>query len=338
VGIEMMWDKLIVNKEITCGQATLMALDEALANDPRVLVFGEEVADPQGGGIIGNTKGLSNKYGSRVRSTPISEQAILGAAIGAAVAGMRPVAEIMVMNFVAVAMDQIVNHAAKIRYMSGGQISVPITIRMLAGMQRGAGGQHSDMYEAWFAHVPGLKVVAPSNPSDQKGLLSACIMDDNPCIFLESMLLNSVKGPIPASGYVVPLGKASVIKEGCDISLIGYGLPIYDAIAVAEELSQEGIDIEIIDLRTIVPWDYETVLESVSKTRRAVVLHEAVKSFGVGAEISSQIHEALFDKLLLPVQRIGSKHTPVPSSRVLERAYMWSQKEIKEVIRRAMKH
>ncbi len=321
-----------MSSEITCGQASLMAMDEALASDQRVLVFGQEVADPQGGGILGNTKGLSTKYGGRVRSTPISEQAIVGAAIGAAVAGMRPVAEIMVMNFASVAMDMIVNHAAKMRYMSGGQTSVPITIRMLAGMQRGAGAQHSDMYEAWFAHVPGLKVVAPSNPIDQKGLLSACIADDNPCIFLESTLLNHTKGQAPLPGSVVPLGKARLVKPGKDVSIVTYGRPVHDAVAVGRRLQGIGVDVEIIDLRTIVPWDEEAVLSSVSKTRRAIVVHEAVKSFGVAAEISSRIHEELFGVLKEPVKRIASKGAPVPSAAVLEKEYLWSQGELEAAV------
>jgi pyruvate/2-oxoglutarate/acetoin dehydrogenase E1 component len=321
-------------KKITCGQATLMALDEALAADPGVLVFGEDVADPEGGGIVGMTAGLSTKYGNRVRSTPISEQAIAGAAVGAALAGMRPVAEIMLMNFMTVAMDQIVNHAAKLRFMSGGKTSVPLTIRTLSGVGIGAGGQHSDMYEAWFAHVPGLKVVIPSNPADQKGLLTSCIFDDDPCIFVETTMLVGFKGPAPEPGHRVPLGKASVVREGTDVTLVGYGRPIHDALVVAEKLAAEGISIEVIDLRTVMPWDEQTVLASVAKTRRAVTLHEAVKQFGVGAEISSRIHEELFDRLVAPVQRVGSMNSIVPFSGPLEQAFMWSQASIEAAIRK----
>jgi len=211
--------KPIASDTITCAQATLIALDEALAADERVLLFGEEVADPQGGGIVGCSKGLSTKYGSRVRSTPISEQAIVGAAVGAAIAGMRPVAEIMLMNFITVAMDQIVNHAAKTRFMSGGKTSVPLTIRTMTGVGIGGAGQHSDMYDLWFAHVPGLKVVLPSNPADQQGLLTACIQDDDPCIFIESTVLIGQKGPRAPAGHVVPLGKAAITRPGDDVTV-----------------------------------------------------------------------------------------------------------------------
>jgi acetoin:2,6-dichlorophenolindophenol oxidoreductase subunit beta len=321
---------------ISCGQATLMALEEALADDDSVLVFGEEVADPQGGGICGNTRGLSTRYGNRVRSTPISEQAIVGAAVGAAIAGMRPVAEIMLMNFITVAMDQIVNHAAKTRFMSGGKTSVPLTIRTMSGVGLGTAGQHSDMFEAWFAHVPGLKVVVPSNPADQKGLLTSCIFDDDPCIFIETTPLVGYKGPRPPAGHVVPLGKAAIARVGTDVTLIGYGRPLHDALAVAEKLAGEGISVEVIDLRTVMPWDEKTVFDSVIKTRRAVTLHEAVKRCGVGAEISARIHEELFGVLKAPVQRVASRNGIVPFSTVLERAYMWSQAEIEAAIRKTL--
>jgi len=322
--------------EITCGQATQMALDEALAADERVLVFGEDVADPEGGGIVGMTTGLSSKYGARVRSTPISEQAIAGLAVGAAIAGMRPVAEIMLMNFITLAMDQIVNHAAKTRFMSGGKTSVPLTIRTMSGAGLGSGGQHSDMYEAWFAHVPGLKVVVPSNPRDQKGLLTSCIFDDDPCIFIETTALTWQKGPRPEPGHVVPLGEAAVARPGSDVTLVGYGRPILDALVVAEKLAAEGISLEVIDLRTVMPWDEQTVFESVARTRRAVTLHEAVKQFGPGAEISSRIHEELFSQLKGPVIRVASKNSVVPFTPVLEQAFMWSQAEIEAAVRKTL--
>jgi pyruvate dehydrogenase E1 component beta subunit len=325
-----------MSKQITCSAGTKLALEEALAADPTVLVFGEDVADPQGGGIMGSTAGLSTKFGNRVRSTPISEQAIAGAAVGAAIAGMRPVAEIMLMNFITVAMDMIVNHAAKTRFMSGGKTGVPLTIRTMSGAGIGAGGQHSDMYEAWLAHVPGLKVVVPSNATDQKGLLTSCIFDDDPCIFIETTALQFVKGPAPEPGYSVPLGKAAVSREGTDVTVIGYGRPILDALAVAEKLSAEGISVEVIDLRTIVPWDQETVLASVAKTGRAVTVHEAVTQFGVGAEISARIHEELFSTLKAPVQRVGSMNSIVPFSPPLEQAYMWSQDKLEAAIRKTL--
>lgn len=322
---------------ITYAAATQQALDEALARDERVLVLGEDVADAQGGGIVKATKGLSSKYGElRVRSTPISEQAIVGAAVGAAIAGMRPVAEIMLMNFITVAMDQIVNHAAKIRYMSGGQTSVPLTIRTMSGAGGGFGGQHSDMLEAWFAHVPGLKVVVPSTPADQKALLLSCIFDDNPCIFIENTRLMRMSGPAPEPGYVVPLGKAHVERQGADVSVIGYGHPMLDVRHVADALATEGISVEVIDLRTIAPLDEATILTSVSKTRRAVIVHEATMSFGVGAEVAARIYRQLFGRLAAPVERVAARDTPVPFSKPLEASFMWSRARIEAAIRKTL--
>lgn len=324
-------------KLITGSQATLMALDEAMGLDPTVLVLGEDVGDLEGGGILKATKGLSGKYGDmRVRSTPIAEQAIVGAAVGAAISGMRPVAEIMLMNFITVAMDQIVNHAAKTRFMSGGQTSVPLTVRTMSGVGTGSGGQHSDMLEAWLAHVPGLKIVVPSNPADQKALLMSCIFDDDPCIFIETTMLMRARGPAPEPGYIVPLGQAKVVRVGSDVTVISYGRPMGDVLAVAEQLAAEGVLVEVIDLRTIVPMDMPTVLESVAKTKRAVVVHEAVTSFGVGAEVSARIHEHLFSELRAPVQRVGARDTPVPFSKALEKVYMWSQDRIRAAIQKTL--
>jgi pyruvate/2-oxoglutarate/acetoin dehydrogenase E1 component len=322
---------------ITYLQAVQQALDEAMAADPTVLVFGEDVGGPQGGGVFKTSVGLTEKYGeARCRSTPIAEQAIVGAAVGAAIAGMRPVAEIMLMNFVTVAMDQIVNHAAKLRFMSGGQTSVPLTIRTVTGVGRGNGGQHADSLEAWFAHVPGLKVVAASNPADAKGLLVSCIEDDNPCIVIDHIMGFQQKGPAPAPGYRVPLGKAAVARQGGDATIISYGKAVNDALVVAEKMSDDGVSVEVIDLRTIAPFDEETVLKSVAKTRRAVVLHEAVKAFGVGAEVSSRIHEELFSDLRAPVARIGAKYSPVPFAPPLEKAYMFNHAEIEAAIRKTL--
>lgn len=321
-------------RQITGAQATQMALDYAMSQDEDVIVFGEDVADREGGGILKATQGLSTKYGeSRVRSTPISEQAIVGAAVGAAIAGKKPVAEIMLMNFITLALDQIVNHAAKIRFMSGGRTGVPLTIRTMTGAGAGTGGQHSDMLEAWLAHTPGLKVVVPSNPMDQKGLLHSCIMDEDPCIFIENTILMRSRGPAPEFDHQVPLGKASIVRPGSDISLIGYGRPMGDIIAVAEKFAADGLFAEVIDLRTIVPMDEETILNSVAKTRRAVVVHEAVKSFGVGAEISSRIHEELFGELHGPVHRIGAKYTPVPFAKTLETEFLWNADQIERAAR-----
>jgi len=319
---------------ITFGQASNMAMDEAMAADERVIILGEDVADDQGGGVWKATLGLSAKYGTqRVRSTPIAEQAIVGAAVGAALLGYRPVAEIMLMNFITVGMDQLVNHAAKLRFMSGGQSSVPLTIRTASGPGRGFGGQHSDMLEAWFAHVPGLKVVTASSPADAKGLLLACIEDDDPCIFIENTATYRAAGPAPNPGLRLPLGRAHVVRAGSDISLIGYGRPIGDALAVAEDLAKEGIFCEVVDLRTIAPFDRETILTSVAKTRRAVIVHEAVREFGVGAEIASLIHEELFGELKAPCQRVGASFSAVPFSPPLEQAYMVGRAKIEQAAR-----
>jgi pyruvate/2-oxoglutarate/acetoin dehydrogenase E1 component len=316
-----------------------MAMDEAMAANKRVILLGEDIADDQGGGVFTATKGLSTKYGTaRVRSTPISEQAIIGAAVGAAIAGYRPVAEIMLMNFITVAMDQVVNHAAKLRFMSGGQTFVPLTIRTSTGAGTGFGGQHSDMLEAWFAHVPGLKIVTASNPADAKGLLLSCIEDDDPCIFIENTLSYGLTGPAPEPGYRVPLGKAAITRPGTDVTVISYGAAINHALAVAETLAPDGISVEVLDLRTIAPYDEAAVLTSVAKTGRAVVVHEAIKKFGVGAEISSLIHENLFRTLKAPVGRVGSAYAPVPFSPALEKAYLYNRSQIEAAIRKTMEH
>lgn len=324
-------------KKMNFIQAIHMALDEALAADTGVLLFGEDVADPQGGGVMTCSKGLSTRYGdARVRSTPIAEQAIVGAAIGAAMAGMRPVCEIMMMNFMTVAMDQIVNHAAKLRFMSGGLTSVPITIRTMTGAGVAVGGQHSDQLEAWFAHTPGIKVVTSSSPAEAKGLLLSCIFDDDPCIFIENTALYGVQGQPAVTGLRIPLGKANIVKEGHDATVITYGRQVTDAIAVAGKLAAEGVAVEVIDLRTIAPFDKQAVLESVAKTGRAVILHEAVRDFGVGAEISALINEELFGQLRAPIQRLGGAYCPVPFSLPLETAFMPSQQDLERALRQMM--
>src|ERR1700738_1044008 len=273
-------------KPVNTIQAVNAALDEAMRTDPNVILLGEDIADEQAGGICGVTKGLSQKCGkSRVRSTPISEQAIIGAAIGAAIVGMRPVAEIMLMNFTTVAMDMIVNHAAKLRFMSGGQTHVPLTIRTMTGAGFGTGGQHADYLEAWFAHTPGIKVVAPSNPADAYGLMLSCIEDDDPCLYIEHLLSYWTPGAAPERGLRVPIGKARIARVGADVTVITYSGMVAHCLAVADKLGGEGISVEAIDLRTISPWDVDAVMTSVAKTRGAVVVHEAARSFGAGAAI-----------------------------------------------------
>jgi acetoin:2,6-dichlorophenolindophenol oxidoreductase subunit beta len=326
-------------KPRTCNtiEAVNLALDDAMAADPDVIVLGEEVGDKEGGGIVGVTKGLSAKYGdARVRSTPISEQAIIGAAIGAAIVGMRPVAEIMLMNFTAVAMDMIVNHAAKLRFMSGGQTHVPMVIRTMTGAGFGTGGQHADYLEAWFAHTAGIKVVAPSNPADAYGLMLSSVADNDPVLFIENLPTYWNPGPPPERGVPIPLGKAKVVRAGTDVSLISYSRAVADCAAVAEKLGKDGISVELIDLRTVSPWDADTVLGSVARTGRAVIVHEAVRSFGVGAEIAARITEELFGKLKGPPRRVGAPSCPVPFSKPLETAFVPGQGQIEAAVRAAL--
>jgi pyruvate/2-oxoglutarate/acetoin dehydrogenase E1 component len=315
-------------------QAINLAIGDAMEADPNVIVLGEDVADDQQGGVCGVTKGLSSRFGTvRVRSTPISEQAIIGAAIGAAIVGMKPVAEIMLMNFTAVAMDMIVNHAAKLRFMSGGQTHVPLVIRTMTGAGMGSGGQHSDFLEAWFAHVAGIKVVVPSNPVDAYGLMLSCIDDPDPCLFVEHLGSYWTSGLAPNRGERIPLGKARIAKEGIDVPAITYSSMVAPCLEAATALASQGVSVEVIDLRTISPWDVNTVLESVSKTRRAVVVHEAVRNFGAGAEIASTINERLFRELRAPVKRIGSSYCAVPFSKPLETAFMPNAERIAREIK-----
>ena len=321
-------------KPVNTIQAVNAALDEAMGLDPSVICLGEDIGDEEEGGVVGVTRGLSTKYGrARVRTTPISEQAIIGAAIGAAIVGMRPVAEIMLMNFTTVAMDMIVNHAAKLRFMSGGQTHVPLTIRTMTGAGFGTGGQHADYLEAWFAHTAGIKVVAPSSPADAYGLMLSCIFDDDPCLFIENMPTYWNPGPAPVPGERIPLGKASVLRAGSDVTVVSYSRIMNDCVAVADKLAQEGIRVELIDLRTVSPLDIDTVLASVARTRRVVIVHEAVRSFGVGAEVAARIGEALFGQLQAPVRRLGASYCAVPFAKPLETAFVPTQAQIERTVR-----
>jgi acetoin:2,6-dichlorophenolindophenol oxidoreductase subunit beta len=304
-------------------QAINAAMFEAMAADDKVLVLGEDIADREGGGVTGTMKGLSTKFGDhRVRTTPISEQAIIGAAIGAAMAGYKPVAEIMLMNFTTVCMDMIFNHAAKLRFMSGGQTSVPMVIRTLTGAGWQTAGQHSDHLEGWFAHAAGLKVVCPSNPADMKGLLMSCIADPDPCIFVENGMTLFVPGDVAADQGPIPLGKAKVVAEGTDLTIVTWSAQVMRSQMALAGLAEAGISAEIVDLRTISPWDKEAVLASVAKTGRALVVHEAVRNFGPGAEIAATISEELFGQLKAPVRRLGGAQCAVPFAKVLEDAFL----------------
>jgi pyruvate/2-oxoglutarate/acetoin dehydrogenase E1 component len=322
-----------MNAKVSNIEALRMALHDAFAADDSVILIGEDVADPEGGGVYGITKGLSSKYGSRVRSTPISEQAIMGAGIGAAIAGFRPVTEIMMMNFITVAMDMITNHAAKLRFMSGGQTNVPLTIRTMTGAGIGTAGQHSDYLEAWFAHTAGIKIVTYSSPAEAYGLLLSSIFDDDPVLFIESNPSYSATGPAPERGKFIPLGKANIARLGNDITIVSYGEMVNEALKAANALAGSGISAEVIDLRTIAPYDRETIYASVKKTGRLLVVHEAVRNFGVGAEIAADVAENLHHHLKTPVQRMGSAFCAVPFSKPLESAYVPKAPNIEAKVR-----
>ena len=324
-------------KKMNSLQAVNAALHQAMADDDKVIVLGEDIADREGGGVTGATAGLSTKFGDeRVKSTPISEQAIIGAAIGAALAGYKPVAEIMLMNFTAVAMDMIFNHAAKLRFMSGGQSTVPITIRTLTGAGWQTAGQHADHLEGWFAHSAGIKVVAPSNPVDYKGLLLSCIQDPDPCIFIESAGSLFIPAEVPDDLAPIPLGKARVVQEGSDVTIVSWSSQVIRCQQALAPLAEAGISVELIDLRTVSPWDKEAVLASVAKTGRAVIAHEAVRHFGPGGEIASTIAEELFGQLKAPVRRLGAPYSPVPFAKVLEDAYIVSPERVVETVKALM--
>jgi len=310
-------------------QAINAAMMEAMDADPKVLVLGEDVGDAEGGGVTGTMRGLSARFGDqRVRSTPISEQAIMGAAVGAAMAGYKPVAEIMMMNFTTVAMDMIVNHAAKLRFMSGGQTSVPLVIRTMTGAGWQTAGQHSDFLEGWFAHTAGIKVVAGSNPADLKGLLLSCIQDPDPCIFIEGGMTLFAPGEVPVDQGPIPLGKARIAQEGRDVTIVSWSTQMLRCQMALQGLAEAGISAELIDLRTISPWDRACVLESVAKTGRAMIVHEAVRAFGPGAEIAATINEELFGQLKAPVRRLGAPSCPVPFAKVLEDAFLVQPQDI----------
>ncbi|WP_046314937.1 dehydrogenase E1 component subunit alpha/beta [Mycobacterium sp. UM_Kg1] len=310
-------------------------LDRAMAADESIVLLGEDIGDRSGGGMFKVTAGLSAKYGEhRVLDTPIAESAIIGTAIGAALAGLRPVAELMFMDFLGVAMDQIANHAAKVRYLSGGRHGAPMVIRTMVGAS--AGPQHSQAFEAWAMHTPGLKVVWPSTAADAAGLLRACLDDDDPCLFVESMKLyyGGGKGPVPVDDYVIPLGQADVKRAGSDVTVVAYGVMVHAALEAAGQLAAEGISVEVVDLRTLVPLDLDTVLASVGKTTRLVVTHESVGFCGPGAEIAAAVGTELFGVLSAPIQRVAGTYTPVPRAASLEAACRPGAAQIIDAVRR----
>jgi len=322
-------------KRMTMVAALNNALDIVLAEDEKVFLLGEDIGHM--GGDFGVTRGLFDKYGSqRVRDTPLSEAAIIGTAVGAAMVGMRPVPEIMFADFLGTCYDQIVNNAAKMHYMFDGQFKSPIVIRTAAGGGFGGGPHHSQSVEGWFINVPGLVIVGPSTPYDAKGLLIASIENDNPVLFLEHKALYRLKGEVPTDKYTVPLRKATIAREGSDITVVASMKMTHEALAAAEELATEGVSVEVVDLRTLRPWDQETVLESVAKTGRAIVANEAPKIGGLGAEVSATISEEVYASLKAPVRRVCALDTPIPFSVPLEKIILPDKDDIKTAIQVTM--
>jgi pyruvate dehydrogenase E1 component beta subunit len=320
--------------EIKFSHAINQALAEEMDRDPTIFLAGEDV---EAGGVFGISRGLVERFGKdRVRNTPISESAIIGLAIGAAITGLRPVVEIMFFDFICCCMDQIVNQAAKMRYMFGGNISCPIVIRTQAGGGFSAGPQHSQCLESWFMHVPGLKVVVPSTPYDAKGLLITAIRDDNPVLFIEHKLLYGQKGEVPEASYTIPFGVADCKREGRDVTVVATMAMVKKAMEAAEELKIEGIDVEVIDPRTLIPLDEEGIIRSVKKTHRLVIVQEAVKFGGSGAEIAAMVVEHAFDYLDAPIIRVGAPFSPVPFSPELENRYIPSKERIISAIKEVL--
>lgn len=321
--------------ELRFAHAINRALVDSMKADENVVVFGEDVAGP--GGPFGVTKGLLDKFGpNRVRDTPISEAAITGAAVGAAMSGLKPVVEIMFIDFITLAMDALVNQAAKARFMFGGQFSVPMVVRTPHGGGVGAGPQHSQCLEAWIAHVPGLKVVCPSTIPDAYGLLRAAIDDPDPVIYVENKSLYAMKGEFPDIAPHVEIGKANIVRDGTDVTLVTYGAMLSRSLEAATILASEGVSVEVIDLRSIQPWDEQAVLASLSRTHRLIVCHEAVEAFGVGAEIIARMVDVGFDELDAPPLRVAAPFMPPPYAPSLENEFVPSTNKIAEAIRRTL--
>ncbi len=326
--VELAPAAVIETRVLSYAEAIREGLAQAMEADPRVFLFGEDVGVY--GGAFGVSGDLLQRFGpERVIDTPISELGLAGAAVGAALTGMRPVLEIQFSDFVTLAMEQIVNQAAKIHFMFGGKASVPMVVRLPGGSGTGAAGQHSQSLEAWFAHVPGLKVVQPSTPHDAKGLLLAAIDDPNPVLIFEHKLLYKTKGPVPVASYRVPIGKAVVRREGCDVTIVAASIMALRAAAAAERLAQEGIDAEVVDLRSLRPIDSETIIASVRKTRRLIVVYEGVKTMGIGAEIAALVAEDEVSRTLAaPIVRLGGADSPIPYNLVLEKATVPQENDI----------
>ena len=321
--------------ELSYREAVRDALSRAMREDDDVFVMGEDIAEM--GGSMGVTQGMVDEFGpERVRNTPISEMALAGAAIGAAMQGMRPVAEIMYEDFLTLATEQIVNQAAKHRYMSGGQLTVPVTFRTQGGAGWSPGAQHAQQLEAWFVHIPGLKVVFASTPTDVRGLLWSAIYDDNPVVFFEHRTLYGLKEDVPEELEPIPLGKARIHREGEDVTVIATGRLVHEALGAAEEAEKEGVSVEVVDPRTLQPLDEDALIYSVKKTNRCVVAHEAVTRMGFGAEVAAVIQYGAFDWLDAPIERVGARFTPLPVAPVMEEWCIPHANDVLEAIHRTV--
>jgi pyruvate/2-oxoglutarate/acetoin dehydrogenase E1 component len=313
-------------REATYLEAIREALREEMGRDGSVYVFGEDVAV---GGPFGATRGLAEEFGERrVVNTPISEGTVMGIAVGAALAGLRPVVEVMFIDFITLAMDQLVNHAAKLHYLSGGQLKVPLTVRVPCGIAGNMGAHHSQSLESWLLHVPGLKVVIPATPGDAKGLLKAAIRDDNPVVFVEHRALYGRRGEIAEGDEIVPIGRAAVLRSGRDVTVVALSRMVWSALEAAEELSSAGIAAEVIDARSLSPLDLETIVASVEKTGRLIVAHEAVEQGGAGAEIAARVQERALYHLDSPILRVAAPFAPIPFSAPLEKAFLPGKERI----------
>jgi acetoin:2,6-dichlorophenolindophenol oxidoreductase subunit beta len=322
--------------ERTYLEAITSTLADAMRADERVLVLGEDVAE---GGPWGATSGLVEEFGAeRVRNTPISEAAICGVAIGAAQSGLRPVVEIMFIDFLTLALDQLVNQAAKAHFMSGGQLRVPLVLRTQGGAGQRGGAQHSQSLEAWLTHVPGLKVTMPSTAGDAAGLLASAIADPNPVVFVENKTLYFRREELADDLEPVPLGRANLVRPGRDVTVVALSRLVHEALAAAEELAADGIEVEVIDPRTLLPLDLETIVDSVARTHRLVVAHEAVQNGGFGAELAADVQAAAFDELDAPIVRVGAPFAPIPFSPPLEDAYLPGRAEVSAAVRSLLAH
>jgi len=320
--------------ELRMVRALNQALADAMDADETVVLMGEDIG--RAGGPFNVTRGLRERFAERVIDTPISEAAMTGAALGAALSGLKPVVEIMFMDFITLAMDQLVNQAAKAHFMFGGQARVPMVLRTPHGGSQNAGPQHSQCLEAWLAHVPGLKVVCPATPADAYALLRSAIDDPNPVVFVENKALYGIKGAIAAPAETVPIGKARIARAGRDASVVAYGAMVHRALEAADTLAADGIDLEVMDLRSLQPWDKQAVLGSVARTHRVVVARGPVMSFGVGAEIAATIAHEGFDELDAPVLRVGAPFTPSPFAPSLEEAFMPGAKDVVDAVHELM--